>query len=64
MFIWFIYYIHYYYYHKGLLMSKNDLESLISWCHSYHIPVIIDEAHGAHLRFISTTTTNEQYAGI
>ncbi|XP_049932097.1 uncharacterized protein LOC116247518 [Nymphaea colorata] len=29
----------------------SDLEKIIELCHKQHIPVIIDEAHGAHFKF-------------
>lgn len=29
----------------------SDLSKIIKLCHSYGIPVIVDEAHGAHFRF-------------
>lgn len=29
----------------------SDLSNIVKLCHSYGIPVIVDEAHGAHFRF-------------
>jgi len=46
----------------GLLIKKQDLCEIINLCHNYGIPVCIDEAHGAHLRFLSEI--NEDYTGM
>lgn len=31
-------------------MVNNDLDEIIKTCHKHHIPVLVDEAHGAHFR--------------
>mmetsp|Transcript_21668 Transcript_21668/g.31085 ORF Transcript_21668/g.31085 Transcript_21668/m.31085 type:complete len:413 (-) Transcript_21668:246-1484(-) len=38
--------------YQGVLSNSKTLTSIISLCHSHNIPVIVDEAHGAHLRFL------------
>ena len=30
----------------------NDISSIVSIAHKYNVPVLVDEAHGAHLRFM------------
>eukprot|EP00600_Ochromonadales_sp_CCMP1393_P002492 CAMPEP_0174978872 /NCGR_PEP_ID=MMETSP0004_2-20121128/14454_1 /TAXON_ID=420556 /ORGANISM="Ochromonas sp., Strain CCMP1393" /LENGTH=89 /DNA_ID=CAMNT_0016230311 /DNA_START=86 /DNA_END=352 /DNA_ORIENTATION=+ len=35
------------------------LRDIVSLCHRFDIPVVVDEAHGAHLRFIDDNTVFE-----
>ena len=41
--------------YQGVLTSTEELKRIIDLCHSHSVPVIIDEAHGSHLRFLPTT---------
>lgn len=41
--------------YEGVL---SDIASIVAYAHRYHLPVIVDEAHGAHLRFF------EEFSGI
>ena len=38
--------------YQGAMTSPAKFRSIISLCHSANIPVIVDEAHGAHIRFL------------
>lgn len=38
--------------YQGAMKSPAAFRSIISFCHSENIPVIVDEAHGAHIRFL------------
>lgn len=38
--------------YQGVLMNGDAMRRIISYCHSKKIPVIVDEAHGGHLRFL------------
>lgn len=46
--------------YQGLLLSSSKLHDIITLCHDNNIPVIIDEAHGSHLRFLKL----DQFQGI
>ena len=41
----------------------SDLKSIVKIAHSYKIPVIVDEAHGAHLKFCSQLPISAMEAG-
>ena len=41
--------------YQGVLTTTVELKRIIDLCHRYSVPVIIDEAHGSHLRFLPTT---------
>lgn len=38
--------------YQGVMMSSTELKDLVSLCHQQGVPVLVDEAHGAHLRFL------------
>lgn len=38
--------------YQGVLLHSDILRQLIQDCHQQLIPVLVDEAHGAHLRFL------------
>ena len=38
--------------YQGVMCSASRLREIISLCHSRGVPVIVDEAHGSHLRFL------------
>jgi arginine/lysine/ornithine decarboxylase len=38
--------------YQGVLTHSKIFEELVSTCHQHNIPVVADEAHGAHLRFL------------
>ena len=37
----------------------NNIKSIVSIAHKYNIPVLVDEAHGAHLRFMDNLYNKE-----
>ena len=37
--------------YQGAMRTPAAFRSIISLCHAENIPVIVDEAHGAHIRF-------------
>ena len=37
----------------------SDVSSIVSIAHKYNVPVLVDEAHGAHLRFINDICDKE-----
>lgn len=39
--------------YQGLLLPASVLRDLTAFCHHHHVAVIVDEAHGAHLSFLS-----------
>ncbi len=39
--------------YQGLLSSTELLRQTAALCHAHGVPLIIDEAHGSHLRFLS-----------
>ena len=45
--------------YQGVMSSSADLSKVVSLCHQHSIPVIIDEAHGSHLKFLN----RKDYAG-
>jgi arginine/lysine/ornithine decarboxylase len=38
--------------YQGVMCSSADLRQIVTLCHSKGVPVIVDEAHGSHLRFL------------
>ncbi len=38
--------------YQGVYNGKAALASQIEICHLHGVPVLVDEAHGAHLRFV------------
>ena len=38
--------------YQGVMCSSFKLKQIIALCHSRGVPVIVDEAHGSHLRFL------------
>jgi len=41
----------------------SDLKAIVDIAHNYEVPVIVDEAHGAHLKFGSTLPLSAMEAG-
>jgi len=39
--------------YQGVAYTSDSLKQIIALCHKNNIPVIIDEAHGSHLRFLN-----------
>ncbi|MDQ0206496.1 aminotransferase class I/II-fold pyridoxal phosphate-dependent enzyme [Alkalicoccobacillus murimartini] len=55
---------------KGLLVINptyfgvaGDLEQIVQLAHSYHIPVLVDEAHGVHIHFHEELPLSAMQAG-
>ncbi|NEU29519.1 aminotransferase class I/II-fold pyridoxal phosphate-dependent enzyme [bacterium LRH843] len=55
---------------KGLLVINptyfgiaGDLEEIVKIAHSYHIPVLVDEAHGVHIHFHKELPLSAMQAG-
>lgn len=46
--------------YEGLV---SDIEEIVRICHNYHVPVLIDEAHGAHLGLEDGFPRNSIQAG-
>ena len=42
--------------YQGVMSDAESLKAAISCCHSRNIPVIVDEAHGAHVRFLGSSS--------
>ena len=40
-----------------------DLKSIVDIAHSYHIPVLVDEAHGVHIHFHDELPLSAMQAG-
>lgn len=38
--------------YQGIMLHPSVLKDLIDECHASNVPVLVDEAHGAHLRFL------------
>lgn len=38
--------------YQGVMCSSARLKEIVELCHSKGVPVIVDEAHGSHLRFL------------
>jgi len=38
--------------YSGAVMPSHDLSEIVRVAHSQGVPVVVDEAHGAHLRFL------------
>lgn len=38
--------------YQGVMCSSARLKEIVQLCHSKSVPVIVDEAHGSHLRFL------------
>lgn len=38
--------------YQGVMCSSSRLKEIVKLCHSKNVPVIVDEAHGSHLRFL------------
>lgn len=42
--------------YQGLTLSAEAMKRIVDLCHSFSVPVIIDEAHGSHLKFLNDST--------
>jgi arginine/lysine/ornithine decarboxylase len=38
--------------YQGVMCSSSTLRDIARLCHSKGVPLIVDEAHGSHLRFL------------
>jgi bifunctional pyridoxal-dependent enzyme with beta-cystathionase and maltose regulon repressor activities len=38
--------------YQGILNKKETFQDLVRICHNHQASVIVDEAHGGHLRFL------------
>ena len=48
--------------YQGVAYTSESLKLVIDLCHRNHIPVIIDEAHGSHLRFLNDSNLQDGLA--
>ena len=49
--------------YHGIALSSNELKRIVDLAHNkYGVPVIVDEAHGAHLRFLEMDTLQDAMA--
>lgn len=39
--------------YQGVALSSSQLRRVVELAHAYSVPVLVDEAHGAHLRFLA-----------
>lgn len=41
--------------YQGVVLNAEALKTVCALCHSYSVPVLVDEAHGAHLRLLPSS---------
>ena len=43
------------------MLGTDNMKAIISLCHQHRIPVIVDEAHGSHIRFLEADEYQGEY---
>ena len=49
--------------YQGVMMSPTDLEALAAVLHKHQVPLLVDEAHGSHIRFLGDGSSGGGGAG-